>query len=111
MKAADNWGKIEGQDSTGNSLVPCPLKYTDEERVQQQDAQAKWEAGVALLGELREELGVYEGWEGLVSHQDYETIRQQLAGHRERFLDRMAQTKEERAQWAKVWPFQEQCLE
>lgn len=83
----------------------CPISFSAEDRLRQADEQSQWERSVVLRAEVIEELGTYRGWDGFVNPEDYAEMKTKLEVVRERFLDRHAATDDERALWAKAWPF------
>ncbi|EGE08072.1 phosphotransferase enzyme family protein [Trichophyton equinum CBS 127.97] len=106
IRVVDRWGEIVGKDATGDPVIPCPITFTDAERTKQRIDQQKWEKGVELMDDVVQSLGVYTGWDGFVSHDDYEIKKQQLIASRDAFLQSMAGSDEERrAKWRKAWPF------
>lgn len=105
MRAADEWNTIVGEDEDGQPCVPCPLSFTAEERKTQQNEEASWKYGVELMGEVIDELGVYNGWNGLVDHDQYEVRKKHLWKVREGFLQQLASNDREREEWIRVWPF------
>ncbi|EFE43081.1 hypothetical protein TRV_02162 [Trichophyton verrucosum HKI 0517] len=106
MQAVDRWGEIVGRDAIGDPVIPCPITFTDAERTKQQIDQEKWKKGVELMDDVAQSLGAYSGWDGFVSHDDYEARKQQVIASRDAFLQRMAGSDEERrAKWCKAWPF------
>ncbi|KAE8343755.1 hypothetical protein BDV24DRAFT_161064 [Aspergillus arachidicola] len=105
MQVVDRWAEIVGQDTEGRPLVPCPISFTEEERSQQREDQAKWEEGVVLMDEILDRLGAYRGWDGFVSHADYEARKRLVLDVQERFFQQVATTDDERSLWCKAWPF------
>ncbi|EGD95975.1 hypothetical protein TESG_03437 [Trichophyton tonsurans CBS 112818] len=54
---------------------PCPLQYSAEAIDRQQELEAKWAEGIALMDDVLESLGgAIRGWDGWVSHEDYEAL-------------------------------------
>lgn len=86
MQAADRWKEMMGQDAVGKSLVPYPVHFTEEERIRQHENQLKWQKGVELMNDVVECLGVYSGWDGFVSHEDYDAMKQRVKDFREPFF-------------------------
>ncbi|KAF2433877.1 hypothetical protein EJ08DRAFT_668550 [Tothia fuscella] len=107
MKAVEDWKTIAGVDENGQPLLSCPLSYSEHEKQEQKEAEKKWNLGVVLMDNVYEDLGVYNGWNGLVNHADYETMLITLQECKEHFLHHMARTAEEREEWMKAWPFQD----
>ncbi|EGE00104.1 serine/threonine protein kinase [Trichophyton tonsurans CBS 112818] len=88
IRVVDRWGEIVGKDATGDPINRNGKK------------------GVELMDDVVQSLGVYTGWDGFVSHDDYEIKKQQLIASRDAFLQSMAGSDEERrAKWRKAWPF------
>ncbi|KAM5454159.1 hypothetical protein McanCB49686_004467 [Microsporum canis] len=76
------------------------------ERIKQRENLQKWQEGVELMNDVVQSLGVYSGWDGFVSHDEYDAMRQRVRESRDAFLRRMAGSDEaKREQWRKVWPF------
>lgn len=105
IRAADEWKNIVGQDEDGRPRISCPIYFTAEERKDQQEEEASWKYGVELMDAVIEELGVYNGWTGLVDHDQYEVRKQNLLKVRDGFLQQMAANDQEREEWIKAWPF------
>ncbi|KAI8939217.1 hypothetical protein NX059_005045 [Plenodomus lindquistii] len=101
IRLQDEWTKAV------KSGMPCPLYFTTEDRTQQQRLEASWSEGVELMSEVLTEIGVYQGWDGWVNHNDYPVYRERLARCREGFLSRYAESEEQKRQWEQVWPFQD----
>jgi hypothetical protein len=103
IQLAQEWDRIVGKDQQ-----TCPLSVTpDDIREQEHDLQ-KWEEGVQLMEDVLDSLGgVENGWQGWVSYEDYDQMRDKLAAVKEQFLDHMAGSLEEREAWSRVWPFQD----
>ncbi|KAM5435848.1 hypothetical protein MferCBS31731_006106 [Microsporum ferrugineum] len=106
MQVVDRWSEIVGKDAAGMPLVPCPVNFTEAERIKQREDLQKWQEGVELMNDVVQSLGVYSGWDGFVSHDEYDAMRQRVRESRDAFLRRMAGSDEaKREQWRKVWPF------
>ena len=105
MRAADEWKVIVGEDVDGRSRIPCPISFTDEERKIRREEEDLWKYGVELMSQVVDELGVYDGWNGLVDHDQYEARKKHLLAVREGFLRQMAASDQEREQWIRAWPF------
>lgn len=103
VTAQSKWTELVG--STDFVDAECPLAFSDEERTKIAKNEALWREGVELMDILRTEVGAYEGWDGWVSHDEYEPMRERVRVCRERFLQEMADTDEEREEWKKVFPF------
>ncbi|KAF2461687.1 phosphotransferase enzyme family protein, partial [Lineolata rhizophorae] len=101
IRLQDEWETCVGPS------VPCPLSFSAEDRAQQQEHEAKWSASVELMHEVLTEIGVYQGWDGLVNHDNYGAFKERLAQCREKFLDRHAGSDAERRQRAQAWPFED----
>ncbi|KAE8398832.1 kinase-like domain-containing protein [Aspergillus pseudonomiae] len=107
----DVWRQLVGEDNCGNSRVPCPLSYTEHDLVKQSEEYAKWERDVERKAQVINELGVYTGWNGAVSPDDYDEVVSRLKLAKKRFLDRESKTSEERVLWEKAWPFEDKASE
>lgn len=105
MEVVDRWSEIAGTDTEGNPLVECPIAFSEDERVRQKIDQEKWEEGIEILDSILQNLGAYIGWDGLVSPADYDTMKELMDQLREKFLEQVAETDQERQIWAKAWPF------
>lgn len=100
IEAADAWEQIVGSDGP-----PCPLHYSEEDRKIAAEELTNWSDCCALLDHVRGDLGVPNAWNGAVSSEEYDETRTKLRKIREDFLDLMANDEEERMQWARVWPY------
>lgn len=87
--------------------IPCPLAYSDQERLRHETELLKWERGVEMKAQIIEEIGAYTGWDGAVSPNDYSTMYGRLEEAKRRFLDAESKTPEEREQWTRAWPFKD----
>lgn len=87
---------------------PCPLKYSSEEIERQQELEIQWAQGMMLMDDVLDALGgAIRGWDGWVSHEDYEQLKEKLALVREQFIEHHSGGDEEAAKkWALAWPFQ-----
>ncbi|KAM5448395.1 Phosphotransferase enzyme [Microsporum audouinii] len=102
MKIASLWDQLIIKKN-----VPCPLEYSSEAIEQQKELELKWAEGMARMSDVLEALGgAVRGWEGWVSHEDYEQLKQKLGLCREQFIEYYAGGDKESADaWAKAWPF------
>jgi hypothetical protein len=99
------WPKIVGTGSDRLPLIPCPLHFSTAEIEQQGKDEELWAQGVKLMNTFISDAGGFKYWNGKVSNEDYETLKDQLARGIERFLDREARNSEERVAWLKALPF------
>lgn len=97
--------RIVGADTDGNPLVKCPIAFSEEERSRQRIDQEKWEQGVEIMDRILQRLGAYIGWDGFVSHAEYDAMKELIVQVRDNFLEQVAETHEDRDMWAKAWPF------
>jgi hypothetical protein len=105
MEVVDRWLEIAGIDIEGSPLVECSIAFSEDERGRQRIDQEKWEEGVKILDSILQNLGAYIGWDGFVSHADYNAMKELMEHFRAKFLENVAETDEEREIWAKAWPF------
>lgn len=101
----DNWRELV--KGTGHEDTPCPLNYSTADRYAHQVDMEKWGQSVELMARFLQDAGAYAGWDGWVSHADYQPMETKLQYAREQFLDRESRNAEEREQWLRVFPFQE----
>lgn len=99
------WPKIVGTGSDGLPLKPCPLHFSAAEIEQQEKDEELWAQGVNLMNTFISDAGGFKYWDGRVSNEDYEALKDQLASGIERFLGREARNVEERVAWLKALPF------
>ena len=99
------WPEIVGMGSDRHPLMPCPIHFSSTEIRQQERDEELWAHGVELMNSFINDTGGFKQWDGRVSYEEYETMKNQLASGIERFLDREARTAEERAAWLKALPF------
>ncbi|KAH9210302.1 phosphotransferase enzyme family protein [Leptodontidium sp. 2 PMI_412] len=99
------WPKVVGTGSDGLPIMPCPLHFSAAEIKQQEKDEELWALGVNLMNTFISDAGGFKYWDGRVSNEDYETLKDQLASGIERFLDREARNAEERVAWLKALPF------
>jgi hypothetical protein len=93
-----------GTGSDGLPLMPC-LQFLAAEIEQQEKDEELWAQGVELMNTFISDAGGFKYWDGRVSNEDYETLKDQLASGIERFLDREARNADERVAWLKALPF------
>ncbi|CDM31462.1 Protein kinase-like domain [Penicillium roqueforti FM164] len=104
FQLVEQWRTTVGADGT-----PCLITFTDDDIVQQNLDQEKWEEGVQLMEDVLEALGGAEnGWQGWVSHDEYAQAKVKLEMVKEQFLDHMAHNPAEREARCWAWPFQGQ---
>jgi hypothetical protein len=72
MRMHDEWENI--RDASTSS----PFSFTLEDRKRQEEDQKMWSQGVELLAELLSQIGAYQGWDGWVNHNNYETMKMRL---------------------------------
>ncbi|KAL3443043.1 kinase-like domain-containing protein [Aspergillus insuetus] len=101
------WKQVAGVDENGDASVPCPLKYSEQERSRQKEEYAKWETDVERKGRVLDEIGLYAGWNGAVSPQDYDEVVRRLAAAKDSFLTRESTNEQESSLWEEAWPFQD----
>jgi hypothetical protein len=101
IRLQDEWATCVGPS------IPCPLSFTSEDRTQQRDLEASWGEGVELMHEVLTEVGAYQGWDGWVNHNNYPVYKERLVRCREGFLNRHAETEQERSEWIQAWPFED----
>lgn len=98
---ADNWEKLVGKDGP-----PCPLQYSEEDRKIQQDENDMWMQGYMNMLDILRAIGDAQvGWDGWVTHEQYERVKEKVRGVRKAFLEQISENEEEREEWAKFWPF------
>jgi hypothetical protein len=86
-----------GVDENGDASVPCPLKYSEQEHSLQKEEYAKWERDIERKGRVLDEIGLYAGWNGAVSPQDYDEVVRRLAAAKDRFLTRESTNEQDKA--------------
>ncbi|KAJ0424437.1 kinase-like domain-containing protein [Aspergillus carlsbadensis] len=96
------WKQVVGAGENDDASVPCPLIYSEQERSRQKEEYAKWERDVERKTRVLNELGVYPGWNGAVSPQDYGEVVRRLSAAKESFLTRESANEQERALWKEV---------
>lgn len=103
MALADAWEKVFGKADG----PPCPLRYSDEDRRDQEREQRLWMVGHMNMLRVLEAIGedAQIGWDGWVEPQRYDAVRDRVRDARKAFLEQVAETEEERMEWARHWPF------
>lgn len=86
---------------------PCPLIYTEENRLVHNEQFALWAQGLELMTDFQTKMGGYRGWDGWVSHEQYDAARQNMRRFKEEFLAQHGLNDAEREQWLEVWPFRD----
>lgn len=104
MKLSSKWDQL----ICSKGGPPCPLQFSAEEIDRQPELEAKWAKGIALMDDVLESLGgAVRGWDGWVSHEDYEALQQKHDLVRKQFIEHLAGDDKEAAKaWARAWPFQ-----
>ncbi|KAI4120213.1 MAG: hypothetical protein LQ338_007177 [Usnochroma carphineum] len=100
IELVDAWERIVGPEGPS-----CPLHYSEHERKIRAKELNMWSDCCDLLDSVNDSLGVPTAWNGEVSGEGYGATREKLRVVREEFLDNMAKDDEERAEWAKAWPY------
>lgn len=85
--------------------VPCPLSFTDEDKASHDEAFALWTQSIGLMTEFLTGIGGCRGWDGSVSHEQYEAGKEHMRRFKEDFISQHSSTKAERERWLEVWPF------
>src|SRR5690606_8013549 len=100
MELARRWDELSNTKGS-----PCPLHYSAEAVDRQKKLEEKWAEGVMLMDDVLESLGgTVRGWDGWVSHEDYEHLKQKLTLVREQFIEYHAGSDKEAAEaWARAW--------
>ena len=57
------------------------------------------------MTEFLHKMSGYRGWEGWVTHEQYEAGKTNIQRFRHEFLEQHAYTEAERRKWMEVWPF------
>ncbi|KAL3489348.1 hypothetical protein BJX62DRAFT_252674 [Aspergillus germanicus] len=91
------WKQVVGVDKNGDASMPCPLKNSEQERSWQKEEYAKWERDIKRKGRVLDEIGLYAGWNGAVSPQDYDEVVRRLAAAKDHFLTQESANEQERA--------------
>ncbi|KAL8970320.1 MAG: hypothetical protein Q9197_003870 [Variospora fuerteventurae] len=98
----DAWEKVVGKDGPS-----CPLRYSDEDRREQEREEELWMMGytnmLCVLGAIGD---AQVGWDGWVERCQYDAVRERVREARKSFLEQVGGNEEERRrEWAKCWPF------
>ena len=84
----------------------CPLYFTSRDFLAQEREEAKWIQGLELMTQVLESLGTVDrGWHGWVKTEDYAIFKEKLDMVREKFLDQLSESEENRPKWLSAWPF------
>jgi hypothetical protein len=110
VEAVRRWNDIMSMEGKGESIVACPLSYTDEQIAEIRDDEQAWLKSVELKTKLIEALGVPSPWDGWVKDEDYSRMRPRLEQCREEWLDHHVIDPDQRTVWEDAWPFQEYGL-
>jgi hypothetical protein len=90
---------------------PCPIVYSEEQLLEQEEDLAKWERDIERKARVIKDVGAYTGWDGAVSAEDFETVTKRLEEAKMKFLDLElalgSGSVEEREQWESAWPFKD----
>ncbi|PGH26507.1 hypothetical protein AJ80_01821 [Polytolypa hystricis UAMH7299] len=105
MVQEDVWGKVVGTAVNGKPLIPCPVRYSEEQLQTQAEQYALWQRDVDRKKQVLEELGAYSGWNVAVLPSEFDEMTTRVKAAKGRFLDREAKTAEEVVAWEQVWPF------
>ncbi|KAF1986345.1 hypothetical protein K402DRAFT_412733 [Aulographum hederae CBS 113979] len=103
----ENWAQLTKANRDGDSIPQCPLHYSEEQVARFKKDVDKWEYDVDLKSRALEQIGAPTGWNGIISHAEYDEVRRRLERVKQRFLDEMSNSPEERKQWEKAWPFKD----
>lgn len=60
------------------SIVPCPLRYSKEEILNQKMGYEDWQREIKRKARVVDELGVYPGWNGAVPPDQYDEMLRRL---------------------------------
>ena len=86
----------------------CPLHFTSQDLITQEIEEKKWIQGLELMTQVLESLGtVDKGWHGWVKAEDYAFFKEKLDDVREKFLDQLSESEEDRPKWLSAWPFKD----
>ncbi len=92
----------------GKSGKSCPLSYSKQEEENQEVEEEEWLQGLQLMKQVLNALGEAEtGWQGWVSHQDYDLLRKRLDDVRRQYLSQAPDDDEGRRRWEATWPFKD----
>lgn len=106
MQLAKDWAKVPAVG--GPNGPPCPLKYTEEDALAQEAEQEELLEGLLMMKQVLSALGDADtGWQGWVSHEDYETLKGRLEDIRLQFMQQAPDDPVKRAKWEEAWPFKD----
>ncbi|GAB7356586.1 hypothetical protein MBLNU459_g7316t2 [Dothideomycetes sp. NU459] len=88
-----------------SALEPCPIAFTEEDKVRHDEQFTLWAHGVELMTDFLNRIGGYRGWDGSVSHQQFNAGREDMELFKEEFIAKHSSTETEREKWIEVWPF------
>ncbi|XRM48499.1 hypothetical protein ABZX51_011417 [Aspergillus tubingensis] len=96
----DHWGDLP---DTGN--VPLPFEFTEAEIERIKVACDGAVAGTELVDGVKEQLGDLWPDKGLIENERYEECRAALGEVRDRIVEELAESEEEREEYRRWWPF------
>jgi hypothetical protein len=85
--------------------IPCPLSFTHEDRIAHAKSFLLWSQSIELMTEFLTRIGGCRGWDGWVSHEQYDAGKKFMQRYKEEFIAQHSSTEEERRIWLEVWPF------
>jgi hypothetical protein len=85
--------------------TPCPLSFTDEDKAAHAEQFLRWSQSIELMTEFLMSIGGYRGWDGSVSHEQYDAAKKFMKRYKEEFIAQHSSTEEERSKWLEAWPF------
>lgn len=98
-----NWDQVIDDTSTD----PCPLSFTAEEIAVHEQQYEHWTHSIGLMTDFLERMGGYRGWDGWVSHEQYDMAKAHMMHYKEDFIAQHSSTEAERKKWLDVWPFRD----
>ena len=101
MTLQQEWSQVV-DDAAAN---PCPLSFTDQDKTVHDAQFALWTQSIEHMTEFLTSIGGYRGWDGSVSHEQYNEAKEHMRRFKEDFISRHSSTEGERTRWLKVWPY------
>ncbi|GJP90514.1 putative phosphotransferase enzyme family protein [Aspergillus niger] len=97
----DHWEDLPGVSGD----FPFPFSFSDAEIERNKLVSDGAVAGTELVAGVKEQLGDLWPDKGLIEHERYEECRAALEEVRDRIVEELGESEEEREEYRRLWPF------
>nr|POF20617.1 altered inheritance of mitochondria protein 9, mitochondrial [Quercus suber] len=101
MTVQKEWSQVV-DDPTAD---PCPLSFTDDDVIAHEEQFVHWKQSIDFMTDFLTSIGGYRGWDGSVSHEQYNSGKEHMRRFKDEFILRHSSTEAERIGLLAAWHF------